>query len=293
KPAPRLQPTPPVEPVPEVKKPEPVVAVVKPKPAPSLQPTPPVEPIPEVKKPEPVVAVVKPEPIPEVVKNDDHLESLLASIDKVEEQPDVPVKDPDPMKEDKNLIALMATSDQGATSPESEPVEKDDHLESLLASIDKVDEKSSKPVSDPESMKENNMNALLAAADKAEGSSGAATVEPEVKAESEMSILLASLGSHGSESPDPVQEAAPEQDDLAAYVQQLTENAISEPETEVADVQAITPAASFEGDEPIRYVTSSKSANILVELLTKDQPKTSASLGSFLDGLVEDINDKH
>ncbi|MDF7823650.1 hypothetical protein P4B35_06455, partial [Pontiellaceae bacterium B12227] len=53
KPASRLQPTPPVEPVPEVKKPEPVVAVVKPKPAPRLQPTPPVEPVPEVKKPEP------------------------------------------------------------------------------------------------------------------------------------------------------------------------------------------------------------------------------------------------
>ena len=153
------------------------------------------------------------------------------------------------------------------------------------------------PAPKPEHQKEDDhLLSILASINQEEGNAISSETEPEMASEqSEISLLLASLGSRGSApSTDSVDEQpAQTQGDLAAYVQELENNPNVEVETEPVVAEARAPVSTPVGDGPVRYVTSSKSANILIELLTKEQPKASASLDSFLDGLVEDINDKH
>ena len=293
-------PTPPTTPVPVVKKPTVVVAEVKPEPVPMRHPTPPTTPVPVVKKPAVVVAEVEPEPVPmrhptppttpvPVVKKP------AVVVAEVKPEP-VPMRHPTPPTTPVPVVkkpAAVVAEVKPDSSPKSEPDKKDDYLKSLLASIDKVDGSSDVPVDAPDPVKADDpLKPLVAAMDKGGGRSEAEATDPGVKEESEMGLLLASLGSHGSENSEPILVATQEPDDLAAYVLQLAEIQVPEVEPETVEAEISVLVQSVINDGPARYVTSSKSANILEELLTKDKSKTSASLGLFLDGLVEDINDK-
>ncbi|MDF7801282.1 hypothetical protein P4C99_17520 [Pontiellaceae bacterium B1224] len=294
KPAPVVvQAKPASRPTPPERKPEPVVVKAEPVPAPK---PPVVVPAPVVEKPAPVVVESKPAPMP--TPPESKPEPVVVKAEPVPTpKPDVVV--PAPVVEEPAPVVV-----ESEPAPDTEPEEAHE-LESILASIDPVQkspapetptpvvvESEPTPVSAPEETYE--LESILASIDPVQESPAPETPEPEVQEEeNDMSALLASLGSHGSDTlePVPVVEPPAVQDDLAAYVQELAESAPVQSAPE--PVEMIAPVEVPDADGAIRYVSSSKSAKIIEELLIKGKPKASASLGSFLDGLVEDINDKH
>jgi hypothetical protein len=210
-------------------------------------------------KPEPVVAAAKPvlAPAPEpIVKAPEPIVAV--------EKPTPPPKRepvPEPMKPEPVVAVAKPVPAPAPVVEKAEPAKESDHLESLLATIDSMGEEA----------------------------------EPEAPAQDEnFASMLASLGSHGTEPQEQVSEPVPAQDDLAAYVQQLeVESAVMNVTTpEIVEQIEVIETPVSDADVPVRYVTSSKSAKIIEELLMKGKPKGSGSLGSFLDGIVEDINDK-
>jgi hypothetical protein len=285
------QPTPPPpkrEPVPEVVKPAPVAAVAKPAPAPVVapdpepivkapkpvvkvrQPTPPPpkrEPVPEVVKPAPVAAVAKPAPAPVVAPDPEPIVKAPEPVVEVKQPAPPPKRAPVPeVVKPAPIVAVAKPAPAPVVAPDPEPVVE-------------IVEPAQEPVQ---------LDSILASMDAEEGDS-----KSEVpSADENFSSLLASLGSHGTDAPEPVEEEpVPQQDDLAAYVQQLEETPIEVEEPAPEIIEQVEVVEVPRADVPVRYESSSKSAKILEELLKKGKPKVSGSLGSFLDGIVEDIND--
>jgi len=121
-----------------------------------------------------------------------------------------------------------------------------------------------------------------------------AKVVPEPKTEQvQLSSLLASLESHGSEQKKPSAEPVANPEDLEAYVKQLNEAKESVPEVAPPKVEEkpAEPTYRLKPDQAVEYVSTVKSAKKIAELLSKEKPKESASLGSFLNGMVEGINE--
>ena len=121
----------------------------------------------------------------------------------------------------------------------------------------------------------------------------------EAPPETGLTSLLASLGSHSDQTvPEPEEgELSADAADLAAYINDLeaepAANELIEPSSmDDADLKIIEDT-TISPDEPVQYVSTDKSAKKIEELLLANQPKTSATLGSFLDGIVEDINEKN
>ena len=116
--------------------------------------------------------------------------------------------------------------------------------------------------------------------------------------EEKMTDLLASLESHGETGAQPVPDTAAAADAPdAASLEALVAQFEQEPGLVEKLLQKDAPAApeppvAPRSDGP-KYATTSKSAKKLTALLRKDKPKESDSLGSFLDGLMEDINEKN
>ncbi|MDZ8119390.1 hypothetical protein [Pontiella agarivorans] len=135
---------------------------------------------------------------------------------------------------------------------------------------------------------------LRSATDRLE--SGKADAQKENPAvDDQMATLLASLDSRGTkpeEVPVFIGPAMPsDAEDLKNYVNQLavqSESAEAEENVQQETVVAEIPEAA---DLPVVYVSSGKSARILEDLLMRDEPKASKTLGSFLDDIVEDINE--
>ena len=290
KPAPKPAPKPEVKVVPEIKEPAPVIAIkpipkpepvivaksapVVEKPAPKVAivvpaPEPKPEPILVVEKPAPVVVVVpkpivKPAPQPVVEKP----VPVIAKVEPIVEPAPIPVVKkpapiaivvvPEPIVEPKKIVVV----------PEPKPVPVVVEPEPVV-----VAEVEPEPIPEP-------------------------VVEPAPPVqEDSLGSLLASLNSRGDNPIVPEVVEPVESEDLETFLKQMQEPSVPvvEPEPQdppkVVDVtpDPIVPPAA---DAPTRYVSSSKSANKLAELLTKEERKPNTSLSSFLDGLVEDINDK-
>ena len=124
--------------------------------------------------------------------------------------------------------------------------------------------------------------------------------KPEPKPESEASdlqSLLASLDSRGEEPTSEKEDAqTTEQDvtELEALAARLAEQAESGvPAAVEPEAEPVQPEQSVQHTPPKgpKYAVTPNSAKKLSELLRKDKPKTADSLDSFLDGLMENIND--
>ena len=303
------EPVPVPEPAPEVVKPEPaivapvvaksepvVVAPVVPEPEPFIKHKP--LPAPEIKKPEPViapvVAAVDPEPVPAPANE---LESMLASLE--EPNPVVaavvpepkPVVKPKPEVKDvdspKTVVAPIEPAPVvAAVAKEPKPVAEsppeNENLDSLLSSYAYLETGTEVKKTEPEPERYTAPEPVQ---------------EPEPEPEEpmdEFGTLLASLGSHSDELPEPgpEKEASSDPEELKAFLQQMTE----EKEPIVAPHEEVIPAVSEPSAIPteektVNYVSSEKSAKILQELLHKEEPKEAASLSSFLNTMVEDINE--
>ncbi|QBG49185.1 hypothetical protein EGM51_17940 [Verrucomicrobia bacterium S94] len=155
------------------------------------------------------------------------------------------------------------------------------------------------PVSLPEAEKdEKDMADLLASIDRTESSEAGEQSKEKAAVDDQMGSLLASLASHGAadseEVPvavDPVSVSSAQ--DLQNYVNELAvqpETVEGEEDAQQENVVTELPEAD-DADLPVVYVSSGKSAKILEDLLMKDKPKASKTLGSFLDGIVGDINE--
>lgn len=64
------------------------------------------------------------------------------------------------------------------------------------------------------------------------------------------------------------------------------------PETDSAPESPVGPQTVSADEEPPNYVSTGKSEKILKELLNKGSTREDASISSFLDGLVGEINEK-
>lgn len=244
------------EPAPVVEKPKPVLAETKPEPKPVAKPA-------TVVAPEPVVAEKKPEPKPVV-------EPAPVVVDtKPEPKVAEPVKPAPVMVKAPEPVVEPASEPQPApVVVEAKPVKEEDHSSSILASIDLVE------------------------------GGDAEKDEAAPKVENEMASLLASLDSNGTAAQnEPVSDTpSSDADDLENYITQLAAQSETaapvEPVVEAEAVMVEAPVAeAVHADIPVTYASTSKSAKILEDLLTKGKPKASKSLGSFLDGMVGDINE--
>jgi hypothetical protein len=270
-----------------VKTPEPVIEAAPVKPAPvlvkapvaSVQKVEPVQPEPVRVAPAPIVApkaiaatpapVIINEPTPPVSKPEP---VKLTPV--VEKRPDpvvvlAPVHVPEPVEVVQPVAPVLTASIDAApsTKPKPEPEPESSDIEALLAEIDLQGDNDPAPESTPDA--------------------------PE--AESDMALLLASLNAQVDDTaPISNEEQVSVQDDLAAYVQQIEAESKPEkaPEPNTLFVESELVKSSQPSEPTVKYVSSSKSANILEKLLSKDAPTDAASLGSFLNGIVEDINDK-
>ncbi|VGO14951.1 Cytadherence high molecular weight protein 3 [Pontiella desulfatans] len=305
KPAPKPVAVPVPEPVveePKVVKPEPVVAVA-PKPAPKPVAVPVPEPVveePKVVKPEPVVAVAPkpapkpvavpvPEPVveePKVVKP----EPVVAVAPKPAPKP-VAVPVPEPVVEEPKFVKpepVVAAAPKPAPKPVAVPVPEPVVEEPKFVKPEPVG------VSD-------NMDSILASIDRFEttGEIGQQESETEpVTEETKLESLLASLDSHGQEKQG--EESVESSTDAASLVALVMELETA-PEKPIESKPAPAPEAV---GSPIpkkavvppvargeKYAVTPASTEKLKDLLRKDAPKASASLGSFLNGLMEDINE--
>ncbi len=254
-----------IEPDPEVMKQAPVVAVVIPDPEPEQADTPMpksdpiVQPIPEIVEPVPVIAAVIPEP---------EFEQVVTPTPKPEPtiEPIPEVVKPAPV-----IVAVIPDSEPEsavAPMPKSEPVPVNENLDSLLESLASEEVVESAPevvISDP----------------VAEESSSVTN-----KPNNELGSLLASLDSRGDE--EAITEGAQSEseassEDLESYLKQLGEQqAMAKNKPEHVEEQ---PVEKKVVERPAQYVSSAKSTALLVDMLTKEKPKTSENLSSFLNGI--------
>ncbi|MEE9367807.1 MAG: hypothetical protein V3V05_02970 [Pontiella sp.] len=299
-----------LKPIPEpaIVKPEPVVATVVPDPEPFVKPKPvsavkhPVslleriedtKPDTEVntsetrtaiilpEEPEPVVTVVVPEPEPPVVKS--MPEALLASLVVPATEYETTVTNSlETVVAPEEPAPVIAASVISEPKPVVEPVREVESIDSLLSSYAHLETGTDAKKAEPQT---NRITTVEIVPEPA---------EPK----DEFGSLLASLGSHSDEpqAPASTDTASSDPDELEAFLKQMSE---PEPPSEAKPVEKsekvdpviLKPVIQPAGGETAPYVSSAKSAKILQELLSKEEPKAGASLSSFLDSLVEDINE--
>jgi hypothetical protein len=288
--APKPKPAP-VKPAPVVEDPKPVVAKVVPDPEPVVAPKPkpaPVKPAPVVEEPKPVVAKVVPDPEPVVapkpkpvpVKPAPVVEESKPVVAKVISDPEpvvapkpkpAPVKPAPVVEEPKPVVAKVVPNPEPAVVPASKSTPEKGSLDSVLEALAGLEKKEKKSIADSD--------IVIPAEPMTEKE------EPENK----LGSLLASLGSRGEEKkvPEQTKAVSSDPDELEAFVKQLAEKPIEKKSAPVKERSNVAPAKPV----PAQYASSGKSAEILASLLSKDEPKEHGSLSTFLDGLVEDIND--
>jgi hypothetical protein len=205
-------------------------------------------------EPEPVVAAVEPEPEPAPVVVATPKPVVEAPVIVPEPEPVVAAVEPEPEPAPVIEAPVIAS-----TPAAKEPRQDLDAMVSIMESIDTYE--ANRPRSEEEKMKD----------------------------------VLASLEARGETGtqPAPVPTDEPDAASLEALVAQLEQEPglaeqLLQAEVPAEPVQEVAPRS----DGP-KYATTSKSAKKLTALLRKDKPKESDSLGSFLDGLMEDINEKN
>lgn len=296
------------EPKPVPVKREPVVAEAKPEPVPEPVAQ---EPKPVVANPEPVVAAKPVKPGPVVVAEPKRVP--------VKKAPVVAKVKPEPVVEEPKPVVAKPEPPVAKPEPEPAPV--------LAREISQPEPKAvveaPKPVVPEPVVAEAKPDPIPAPdvfrAPEPGDTPGpvaepAPTIVPEPEAvavesndepkqeRSELQALLASLDSRGDEAV-PAPETSVDQDvaELEALVAQLGNNPVERPEPKPvqvaepeADPEAVAPVVAV-GLPPVgdgqRYAATPASNEKLVELLRKEQPKTTASLDDLLDGLMENIND--
>jgi hypothetical protein len=170
---------------------------------------------------------------------------------------------------------------------------------------------------------ENNiMGSILASIDSFEAPSQEQVVSEPLSETSELQALLTVLGSRGDSEPEPEAESAStDPAALVALVMELeTTPKLKDPSkledlpvpqdlpmlqdalkkavkpapkpapVVVPEPQAAQPKSQFDPDGE-KYVSTPTSSQKLADLLRKDAPKGEKTLGSFLDGILEDINE--
>ena len=251
---PKPAPKPVVKPKPAVK-PAPVVAEApKPAPKPLVKPKPVVKPAPvvaETPKPAPKPKVEKPEPVEPVVAEEKTEPEQVVTQD---DESQAPV-----------AVSVPTVAEELRPEPKSE---KEEGLGSLLASLG-VSEETPKPV-EPVSDAPADDGDLEAYLQQLSG--GSAPEEPQQLASAEPKLEI-------------VEQEVP---DVVVTVESPPPDVAPAP---VVTVETPPPNVTPAEELPVKYVSTGKSAKKIEELLAKRKPKTDDSLGSFLDGLVEDIND--
>lgn len=246
------------EPAPEPEPEKPAAAVVRQKPLPFQQPTPPEEPAP-VERQQPSRVVVKlhdAEPVPEIV--------------------------PEPVKEAPPVVVKAAAPQPVPEIIPAPPVEPEPVL-AALSEPEPVIVPNEPAEADPVNVDRSFAGMLESTVDMTAETEEAAVQEEQADPQEAVALLAVPIPD-----PEPAFEP-PEEEVLKPEVHLLVAEPAAVPREERGPT-APAPAAAPNGTT--RYVNSSKSAKILEELLMRQPTQTSDSIGSFLDGIMGDINDQ-
>ena len=314
--------------VPEVHRPEEPVAVAEkaePEPLPAAVP----EIIPAQPEEEPKVAAVEPKEETTPVNNtvDPAVEPVVATVPEsgksepvevAEEKAEIPepVEEPEPVVEPVVVARAAPESVEGIREKEVEPEAVEKEPESVeepeIVAVAVVE---SEAVVEPKPESEVAGSETFAALETLPAvepevvmtetedlSVDSFNVEPQDPEAAKLQSLLTSLGSRGDESVEP--EAPVEDDASVAELEALAAQLAAQQDAAVtAPVPADRPVeepgvVKMEESEPEpvelkgeQYALTPNSAKILTDLLHVDKPKTADTLDSFLDGLMENIND--
>ena len=246
-------------------------------------------------EPAPTIANVEPVAIPDSKGESEHQPDpiVVATETEAKPEPGAAKGAPAPVVESP---ALVVAREESRPSEKPEPAAQESALASIFEALDGMTGQSP-----PESGSQKPQPETAAYDTRPEPvpePQAEPAPAPRTEKKTELGTLLASLEANGTGQrmeEDAVQDAHGIAEDLQSYINHLEakgESAgLGEDGGTLADV-GLEESISGDSSRPTLYVSTEKSARKLEELLAAGKPKTSPNLGSFLNGIVEDINEK-